>query len=217
MRDLSLTQEYLLCVLRGKGKLSTYSIEKGMCLTGACVLELLMDGIITREEKDKLSVRTSLPDRKSYLRPVYSYIEQKQPVKFRKIMERNSVTFTDQNVNEMVDAVGKSLVDAGCATEEKGGLFGGKTIYVPDEKALDHVIQNIRAELLEEGELSEDIIALTALLDKSGELSRYFSAYEKKTLEARLKEIKENPQVEALQKVIEDIENLFMLMIVAAT
>lgn len=217
MRDLSLTQEYLLCVLRGKGKLSTYSIEKGMCLTGACVLELLMDGIITREEKDKLSVRTSLPDRKSYLRPVYSYIEQKQPVKFRKIMERNSVTFTDQNVNEMVDAVGKSLVDAGCATEEKGGLFGGKTIYVPDEKALDHVIQNIRAELLEEGELSEDIIALTALLDKSGELSRYFSAYEKKTLKARLKEIKENPQVEALQKVIEDIENLFMLMIVAAT
>ena len=217
MRDLSLTQEYLLCVLRGKGKLSTYSIEKGMCLTGACVLELLMDGIITREEKDKLSVRTSLPDRKSYLRPVYSYIEQKQPVKFRKIMERNSVTFTDQNVNEMVDAVGKSLVDAGCATEEKGGLFDGKTIYVPDEKALDHVIQNIRAELLEEGELSEDIIALTALLDKSGELSRYFSAYEKKTLKARLKEIKENPQVEALQKVIEDIENLFMLMIVAAT
>ena len=217
MRDLSLTQEYLLCVLRGKGKLSTYSIEKGMCLTGACVLELLMDGIITREEKDKLSVRTSLPDRKSYLRPVYSYIEQKQPVKFRKIMERNSVTFTDQNVNEMVDAVGKSLVDAGCATEEKGGLFGGQTSYVPDEKALDHVIQNIRAELLEEGELSEDIIALTALLDKSGELSRYFSAYEKKTLKARLKEIKENPQVEALQKVIEDIENLFMLMIVAAT
>ena len=79
------------------------------------------------------------------------------------------------------------------------------------------MIQNIRAELLEEGELSEDIIALTALLDKSGELSRYFSAYEKKTLKARLKEIKENPQVEALQKVIEDIENLFMLMIVAAT
>ena len=217
MQELSLTQEYLLCVLRNKGKISSFDIEKGMCLTGACVLELLMDGIITREEKDKLSVRTSLPDRKSYLRPVYSYIEQKQPVKFRKIMERNSVTFTDQNVNEMVDAVGKSLVDAGCATEEKGGLFGGKTIYVPDEKALDHVIQNIRAELLEEGELSEDIIALTALLDKSGELSRYFSAYEKKTLEARLKEIKENPQVEALQKVIEDIENLFMLMIVAAT
>ena len=217
MKDLSLTQEYLLCILRNKGKLSTFDIEKGMCLTGACVLELLMVGIITREEKDKLSVRTHLPDRMSYLRPVYSYIKQKQPVRFKKIVERNSVTFTNQNVNEMVDAVGKSLVDAGCATEEKGGLFGGKTIYVPDEKALDRVIQNIRAELLEDGELSEDIIALTALLDKSGELSRYFSAYEKKALKARLKEIKENPQVEALQKVLEDIDNLFVLLIVAAT
>ena len=217
MKDLSLTQEYLLCILRNKGKLSTFDIGKGMCLTGACVLELLMVGIITREEKDKLSVRTHLPDRMSYLWPVYSYIKQKQPVRFKKIVERNSVTFTNQNVNEMIDAVGKSLVEAGCATEEKGGLFGGKTIYVPDEKALDRVIQNIRAELLEDGELSEDIIALTALLDKSGELSRYFSAYEKKALKARLKEIKENPQVEALQKVLEDIDNLFVLLIVAAT
>ena len=115
------------------------------------------------------------------------------------------------------NAVGKSLVEAGCAAEERGGLFGGKTIYVPNEKALDRVIQNIRAELLEDGELSEDIIALTALLDKSGELSRYFSAYEKKALKARLKEIKENPQVKAFQKVLEDIDNLFVLLIVAAT
>ena len=217
MQELSLTQEYLLCVLRNKGKISSFDIEKGMCLTGACVLELLLDGIISWEGKDRLSLRTHLPDRMSYLRPVYSYIEQQQPVKFKKIVERNSVTFTDQNINEIIDAVGKSLVEAGCAAEERGGLFGGKTIYVPNEKALDRVIQNIRAELLEDGELSEDIIALTALLDKSGELSRYFSAYEKKALKARLKEIKENPQVKAFQKVLEDIDNLFVLLIVAAT
>lgn len=217
MKNLSLTQEYLLCILRNKGKLSTFAIEKGMCLTGACVLELLLDGVIEKSEKEALAVKTALPAEKSYLLPVYSYIEKKQPVKFRKIMERNSVTFTDQNVNEMIDAVGKSLVAAGCATEERGGLFGGKTVYVPDEKALDHVIQNIRAELLEEGELSEDIIVLTALLDKSGELSRYFSAYEKKRLKARLKEIRENPQATSLRKVMEDIDNLFLLLIVAAT
>ena len=68
MQELSLTQEYLLCVLRNKGKISSFDIEKGMCLTGACVLELLLDGIISWEEKDKLSLRTHLPDRMSYLR-----------------------------------------------------------------------------------------------------------------------------------------------------
>ena len=36
-------------------------------------------------------------------------------------------------------------------------------------------------------------------------------------LKARLKEIKENPQVKAFQKVLEDIDNLFVLLIVAAT
>ena len=90
-------------------------------------------------------------------------------------------------------------------------------MYIPDEKELDTVVQNIRAELLEEGELSEDIVALTALLEKSGDLMRYFSAYEKKSIRSRLKEIKESPQSEMIQKVAEYIDTLFMMFIVAAT
>ena len=112
-------------------------------------------------------------------------------------------------------AVGESLVQKGCAVREKGGILGGKNVYIPDEKELDTVVQNIRAELLEEGELSEDIVALTALLEKSGDLMRYFSAYEKKSIRSRLKEIKESPQSEMIQKVAEYIDTLFMMFIVA--
>ena len=43
MNTLSLTQQYLLCTLGEKGKFPRLSIEKILCLSGAAVLELLMD------------------------------------------------------------------------------------------------------------------------------------------------------------------------------
>ena len=79
------------------------------------------------------------------------------------------------------------------------------------------VIQKIRAELLEEGELSDDIIALTALLHKSGDLSRYFSNYEKKALKTRLKSIKESCENQMVAKMVEYIETLFAMVVIAAT
>lgn len=78
-------------------------------------------------------------------------------------------------------------------------------------------MQSIRAELLENGALSEDVIALTALLNKSGDLQKYFSAYEKKDLKKRLKEIKEDPQNEMIQKAVDYVETLFLMVVVAAT
>ena len=93
--------------------------------------------------------------------------------------------------------------------------MNGRTVYIPNAADVDNIVQNIRAELLEDGELSEDIVALTALLNKSKDLQRYFSAYEKQALKKRLKEIKENPQSEMIQKVADYIDSMFLLFIVA--
>ena len=165
----------------------------------------------------KLTVQSTLPEEKGYLRPVYEVVEGKQPVKFEAIVEYFSLTFTDKHMNELIDSIGVSLAQQGCVKKEKGGLFGGKDIYFPNETDVDSVVQNIRAELLEDGELSEDIVALTVLLNKSGDLQKYFSAYEKKDLKKRLKEIKNTPQNEMIQKVVEYIDSLLCLIVVAAT
>lgn len=216
MKNLSLTQEYLLCVLGDKGKIPTFGVEKILCIAASGVVELLLDDIIELDGK-KLSVKMDLPAQKSYLRSVFDFIEKKQPVKFEKVIEYFSITFTDKNINELIGRIGESLAEAGCVKKEKGGLFGNKAVYIPNEKAVDAIIQNIRAEILEEGALSEDIVALTALLNKSGDLTKYFSAYEKKDLKRRLKEIKENPQNETIAKVTDCVDTLLMLIVVAAT
>ena len=189
MKDLSVTQQYLLCALKKNGRLPIFGIEKTVCLSASGVLELLMEEVLAFDGK-KLTIRTSLPAEKAYLHPVYEMVEKKQPVKFEKVVEYFSVTLTDKHLRELIDRVGESLAEAGCVRREKGGLLGERNLYIPEESAVDAIVQNIRAEILEDGALSEDIVALTALLNKSGDLQKYFSAYEKNDLKRRLREIK---------------------------
>ena len=75
----------------------------------------------------------------------------------------------------------------------------------------------IRAELLEDGALSDEGAALAALLHKSGVIGRYFSDYEKKALKERLKELKDRPDNQLVGRMIEYIEDLMALAVVAST
>lgn len=43
MKNRSVTQSYLLCTLKERNRLASYSAEKGMCLVAGSVLELLLD------------------------------------------------------------------------------------------------------------------------------------------------------------------------------
>lgn len=145
-------------------------------------------------------------------------MERKQPVKFKSVVEHFSSAFTDKHINELIDSIGTSLAQKGCVQKEKKSRpFSEKEVYIPNKTDVDNVVQRIRAELLEEGELSEDIVALTILLHKSGDLKNYFSADEKKKLKNRLKEIKNTPQNEMIQKVIQYIDSLLCLVIVAVS
>ena len=143
-----------------------------------------------------------------------SWSEKKERVGFRTVVEHFSFTLSSKNIEELFDSIGESLVAAGCAQKEKSGMLGNKNAYIPDKKAVDTIIQNIRAEILEDGELTEDIAALTAILDKTGELMRFFSAYEKKDVKKRLKEIKNNPENKEISKVINYVEELMIIIIV---
>lgn len=216
MNGLSISQKYLLCALSSKGKIPALSFERIIAIAAAGVVELMIDGIVETDGK-KLSVRKPLPSEKSYLSLVYDYIEKKQPVNFKTVIEHFSVTFTSKNSDALIDAIGGALVMAGCAKQEKRGVFGNKNAYIPDEKAVDNIVQNIRAEILEDGELTEDIAALTVILDKTGELMKFFSAYEKKAVKQRLKEIKKNPENKEIAKVINYVEELMVVIIVSAT
>ena len=51
MKDMTLTQEYFICAVNGKGKISGFSTEKQVCLVAAGLLELQMEGCICIDKK----------------------------------------------------------------------------------------------------------------------------------------------------------------------
>lgn len=216
MVQLSLTQEYLLCSLNEKGKYSSMDMQKGVCLVAGGILELLMEDIL-RLEHQTLTVLAPLPSEKGYLQEIYSLVAGKGPVKVERVVEYFSFSISDKHLSSLMQSVGNSLVAAGCAEKAAGGFFRKSVRYRPVPQAKDSVVQSIRAELLEDGELSEDIVALTVLLHKSDCLSCYFFAYEKKDLKARLKSIRDSGENRLVGRMVEYIDNLFAMVVLAAT
>ena len=51
MKDLSITQEYMLCAMNEKGKISGFDTNKLVCMVASGLLELQMADCIQLEKK----------------------------------------------------------------------------------------------------------------------------------------------------------------------
>ena len=170
MMDLSLSQKYALCVLNEKGKIPAFQMEGSACLLAAALLEMQMDG---RIENKKIRICGELADGKEAFRPIYDYLDAPKPRSIDKVTGEFLVTFTNKKLNALLDSVCAPLAEQGLVAPEPGFL-GSQTHYIPDTRAVGLVIDGLRAELLEEGEISEDAAMLAVLLERSNLLKTYF-------------------------------------------
>ena len=214
MKDLTITQEYMICALNEKGKMSEMlGVEKIVCFVASGLLEMKLEGCIAMEKK-KVCVISDLPEKLAHLKPLYDYINRYESVKIEKIIEEYTYTFTDKRFYELVDSVGKSLAEINMAEEIEKGILGKRKYYIPTKDAVHYVIDMIRSELLEEGEITEDIVLLTILLAKGKIIKKYFSEYEQKEMKLRLKEILNPADGHMVQEMIDHIENMIYTMTV---
>ncbi len=174
MKNLSITQEFLLCSLNDKGKLPSFTSEKLVCLLASGLLELQLENCIDIEG-NKVIVKSELPTDLDYLGPLFNYIKQANPVKISKIVGAYNFSITDKHLNQLVNSVGDSLARANTANIEyvKSGLA-----YVPNKSSVNKIIDKIRAEIFEDELITEDVTILVILLYKSGLIKNYFSKYE---------------------------------------
>lgn len=216
MKDLTLTQEYLLCALNEKGRLPALSLERQVCLVAAGLLELRLAGCAQLDAK-RVWITGPLPQECAALRPLYDFLEGKGPVKLEKVVETYSYSLSDKHIEALLDSVGGSLAELGAARREQAGLFGGKSAFVPSREAVAAVVDMVRAELLEQGPVSDEAVALTALLDESGRLKDYFSKFEQKELRQRLKAIAATPEGRLAAQLVEYVENMIAIVTVLAS
>lgn len=215
MKDLSITQEYLICTVNGKGILPGYNQKAVACLIVSGILELQLERCILLKDK-KISVCAELPEHTAYLRPIYDVINQGKPVKAEKVVETYTIAFTNKKLNELVDILMDSLREADVVEPVKNGLLGNKEGYAPKKDVVTGIIEKIRSELLEDGEISEDIVALTALMDKAGNLKDYFSNYEQKELKKKIETIKKSETGTLVKEMAQHVEALAMAAIMPA-
>ena len=79
MRDLTLSQEYLICAVNEKGTLFTFNTEKLVCLVAAALLELQLEGCAAVDKKF-ITVTGPLPQEMAHLRPLYDYLNTGKPM-----------------------------------------------------------------------------------------------------------------------------------------
>lgn len=214
MKDLSITQEYIICTVNEKGALPSYNQKAAACLIVGGLLEMQLAKCISLNDK-KVSVCAELPEHMAYLKPLYNVINQGKPMKVEKAVEAYTVTFTNKKLYELVDALMESLKEADVVEPVKAGFSGNKISYVPKKDIITRIIEKIRAELLEDGEISEDVIALTALMDKAGNLKDYFSKYEQKELKNKIEAIKKSEAGTLAKEMAQHIEALEMAAIIS--
>lgn len=214
MRELTLTQEYFLCMMRKKGGTAAdLAFEGQVCLVAGALYELLLGGAVVQDEKKRLTVKTALPPELAVCAPVYELLREK-PMRAEKLCELY-VFSTGKRIRELAEVLARAMPGA-VEVQEKRGLFGRKTVFVPQPEAVDRVVEKLRAEFLEEGELSDEVAFLGAMLQASGVLKRYFSRYDSEKVKARLKELKASGRGELVQKMLFHVETLIAMTASAA-
>ena len=223
MKDLSLTQEYFICAVNDKGKLSGFNVERLVCLLASGMLELQLSGCIRIDDGKKhlltgsgksVSVAGPLPDEKAFLRPLYDYLNQGKPMKMEKILEDYHYSFSGKRLNALIGSIGESLAQEGLAQSVEPGLFEGVGRFLPSRDAIHRVVDLVRSEILEEGEVTEDIAALVILLEKSGVIREYFSRYEQKDMKERLAAIVKSPDGALVKEMLDYVNGMLDMIVV---
>lgn len=214
MKKLSITQAYLLLSFNKKGKIPFTSEKVRVCIVAGGIIELLKEECIKFDEKNKLVVSNELSDELKYLSSMYERIKKHQPVKLKKIASEQVLALTNKKNNVLISDICEPLVQYSCLRKENGGISGNQSRYIPNEKDIDNVVRKIRAELLEDSEVTDETVVLVSLLDRSGLLKQYFSKYESKQLRERLKEIKRTSSYQMVKQMADFVDEIIAFIVV---
>lgn len=214
MKDLSITQEYLICSLNEKGRLSNHSNEQSICLLIGGLLELQNRGFAQIQNK-KVVILKELNSVYSYLQPLYSTIRDiKKPNVIKDIVIEYTMSISGREFAHYFECVGTSLVNEECAEEiMKKGIFNTTKYFVPNKICKENIIQKLRTAILEDGAINAETVILISLLDKSELLKQYFSKDESNQLKLRLNEIKTSTQYELVKEVLIIIDEIFAIFV----
>jgi hypothetical protein len=208
LKNLSIPEEFVLLALdRETNKLkSMFRMHVALYTVIACIMELSINGYVTFEDDDTVRISNTAPTGEKYLDRLLEIIASEKPKKLSKWV---SFFYYRREIYKMVV---ESLVDKGVLEIENTEIL----LVVPIKKYSDvanirnHIVEKIRAELLENGNVEEHTKALVLFLNIKNMLNDYFSDYEQKTLKQKLEILRKEDiykKIKEVDKAIQSLDN----------
>ena len=220
MNKETITEKYALCMLKEKKNLQGRELTPYLIVS--MIIEMMLDENLEITDKNKVILIDKMPTA-NYNEKLYEIIGdmKKDEIPLKNILTSICYGFSTKNLKELINILKDDMLKDNLITlENKKGLIGSKEVVKIDENKFTYVINEIKTELLEKGNLTDDIILLASLLNSTKFLKNIFNKYEKEKLESRLKEIKDTEiakKIKIAQAVISNMSAIITATMISAT
>ena len=204
MKNLSLSQQYLLLTMNRQGKISSLNYYVGMCLVMAGLLDLQSAGVVELKQKEIIILTDDLPEELAYLDCLLDKIITLKKKRIDKLAVAYGGTFFEKDLKQLVAQVRSSLIM----------LDEVKVMSDTSYLAKESIIAKMVARLENLNQLDYDGLKLAILLKKSSYLKQYIEKEERKKLEAKIKEAKKDPVSQQTQTMISQLDWLVGSLVV---
>ncbi|GAA2985209.1 GPP34 family phosphoprotein [Lentilactobacillus parakefiri] len=199
MDGLSYTQEFVLCVLNQKPKISAFKDRKvAACLMLSEIVELLRAGAMELTPANRMVVAQVTKAPTNYLVPITEDIKKRQPQSVNNYVRDAVLSVRKRRVTKIAEVMCDDLVKAGYLEVD------GKTYY-DNQTLTDRILTQLYQDAVAKKEPSEKNSMLAILLVNSGLVYQIFPKQEAETIELRLKEVMKSDQYHLISDVIKRI------------
>ncbi|WP_458352679.1 GOLPH3/VPS74 family protein [Peribacillus frigoritolerans] len=210
LKELTIPQEFVLLALdRETNKLKPiFRMHIGLLTVMACIVDLSLKGKVNFNDDDTVMIVDSTPTGEKSLDRLLEIMSAEKPKKIKKwVSYFYSYYFKQREIYKLVI---ESLVEKEILQIENTEIL----LIVPKKKYVDvmntrnYIVEKIRAELLEEGRVEMNTIALVLFLYTKNMLNDYFSDFERKALKQKIKELRKEKIFETIKSIENEILKL---------
>ncbi len=219
MKKMTITEKYVLCMLKEKKTLHEKELTPYLIIS--MIIEMMLDENLEITDKNKVILADKMPT-ENYNKKLYEIIKnmKKDEIPLKNILTSICYSFSSKNLKEIINTLKDNMLEDNLITlESKKGLIINKEVVKIDEDKFTNVVNEVKTELLEKGNLTEDIILLASLLNSTKFLKNIFNKYEKEELENKLKEIKDTEiakKIKIAQSAISNMSAIVTAMMINA-
>ncbi|NFA60707.1 hypothetical protein K8O96_09105 [Clostridium sporogenes] len=218
--DLSITEQFIILQLTGNKFIKNKKVKIGdskIYVLASILVDLSLNDKISFDGNQEITIKDAGLTGIEYNDIVLNLIKSKGVISLKKCTQY--FYLHSKLLKNIYNSIIESVIKKGALEVKKIDSFfsTSKKAYVDSKKVGDLLIQKLRIDLLENGNMDMDTMYLAILLDSNKTLMSYFSEYEYSIINDKMKTIyqkDESNKFKIMKKSINNIEAISILNLV---